>query len=396
MDDTGARFDRIREELDRERAAKGKRRTGPLIKTLAQFVGEYVPASYFVDGLFQRHYCYSWTGMPGSGKSAVALRLSMQTAMQTADRSKPQSFGPHEIDHGRVLYIAKENPSDVRARLIGMFEKNGVTAENLAPNFLVLDDIKNLEKDWKRVLVELKAFGPVDLVVVDTAPSLFDGLEENSNVQMLDHAKRVRYLSNTPGRPCVLALGHPQKHPRSQAECIPRGAGSYIAELDGNFTQWLLSPTLTQFHWTYKLRGRPFEPLMFALDTIDAAALVDARGRKLMTVQARHASDEEAIEKTNIEQMAKGQLLVAIYDDPHGSIASWATTCRWTMAPEGPYEQGAPNKGRAYRVLKQLETEELVKRALTGKYALTGKGQKLARELKAGIFAPPDDDDVIQ
>ena len=392
MDDTGARFDRIREELDQERVAKGKRRTGPLIKTVAQFVGEYVPASYVVDGLLQRHYCYSLTGMPGSGKSAVALRLSMQMA----DHSKPQNFGPHEIDHGRMLYIAKENPSDVRARLIGMFERNEVAAERSRPNFLVLDDIKNLEKDWKRVLVELKAFGPVDLVVVDTAPSLFDGLEENSNVQMLNHAKRVRYLSNTPGRPCVLALGHPQKRPASQAECIPRGAGSYIAELDGNFTQWLLSPTLTQFHWTYKLRGRPFDPLLFSLDTIGAAALVDARGRKLMTVQARFASAEEAIEKTNAEQMAKAQLLVAIYDDPHGSIASRAIACRWTKAPEDPYEQGTPNKGRAYRVLKQLETEHLFEKTLTGKYELTRKGHKLARDLKAGIFAPPDDDDVIQ
>src|SRR5262245_43633946 len=79
-----------------------------LILSSREFVAGFVPPDYLVDGLLQRRYVYSLTGPTGSGKTCIVLRIAVHIAMGLA-------LGDMEVEQGRVLFFAGENPDDVRA-----------------------------------------------------------------------------------------------------------------------------------------------------------------------------------------------------------------------------------------------------------------------------------------
>jgi hypothetical protein len=203
-----------------------------VVLSLPQFLAEYEAPEYLIDGILQRGYCYSLTGMTGAGKTAVALLI----AVMVADRAGGQKLGPHDIEHGRVVYITKENPTDVRMRLIGMASQLNIELSTL--DLFVIREIEDISKDLPRITREIEVSGPVALVIVDTSPSLFKGDDENSNKQMGDHARNMRKLCELPGRPVTVALCHPPKHPNNKTDLLPRGGGAYLAEVDGNLTLW--------------------------------------------------------------------------------------------------------------------------------------------------------------
>jgi replicative DNA helicase len=102
-------LDDIRREIDdiaaKERIAR-KSDSKPLIKSSAAFISDFVPPDYVVVGLLQRRFVYSFTGMTGSGKTSVALRLVASVALGVP-------FAGRDTKPVRVLYAAAENPDDV-------------------------------------------------------------------------------------------------------------------------------------------------------------------------------------------------------------------------------------------------------------------------------------------
>ena len=56
-------------------------KSGKLIQSSGEFVKDFTPPDYLIDGLLQRHFIYSLTGPTGSGKTAMALRLGMHVAL---------------------------------------------------------------------------------------------------------------------------------------------------------------------------------------------------------------------------------------------------------------------------------------------------------------------------
>ena len=137
-----------------------------IVKTLEEFLDGFVCPDYLVDGLLPKHRCYSLTGAPGSGKTAISLLI----AAHVAARIRGQKLGPHEVEHGRIVYITKENPSDICMRLIGMRSKQKLDVENR--DFLLIAEVESLDKDMPRIAREIESFGAADLVIVDTSPSL--------------------------------------------------------------------------------------------------------------------------------------------------------------------------------------------------------------------------------
>jgi hypothetical protein len=276
-----------------------------IVQTLAEFLSEFDPPHYLVDGLLQHHCLYSLTGKTGAGKTSVAVMLAVLVASKA-----PGRFGPHEVEPGRVVYIAKENKLDVQMRFFGILNKMHIEPSEL--NMLVIGDIVNLDQDLPRIAREIGAFGEANLVIADTSISLFLGDNENDNVQARDHAHRLRKLTELPGKPCVVALCHPTKNPTGPEMLLPRGGGGLIAEVDGNLTLWLHDGVLTDLHTAGKFRGPDFEPITFKLETVVSSMLVDRNGRCLPTVVAKAVTEAEVIasEKATIAQ--EDRLLIAI------------------------------------------------------------------------------------
>jgi AAA domain len=338
-----------------------------LVLTLPEFLAKFEAPDYLVDGLLQRHFLYSLTGMTGAGKTAVASLL----AFLMSRRTPGQTFGPHAVEHGRVVYIAAENPLDVQMRFLALLSKFQLGMDDL--DLLVIDNVGDLDKAYARIERDVRAFGPVDLVIVDTSAAVFPGNDENSNAQMREHAKRLRRLTELPGKPCTLALCHPVKNASAQDALLPRGGGAFVAEVDGNLTLWAHDGYLADLHWTGKFRGPDFAPITFRTDTAYPPALVDKRGRPLPTVVASFVTPAQAEVAQAGAVKQEDALLAAMKDNPRGSLATWAAACGWLI--NGSLAR--PNKQLASRVANRLKKDKLV--AKVGRdFVLTRAGRKQA------------------
>src|ERR1019366_6634084 len=103
--------------------------SGRLLQSSAEFVAGFVPPDYLIDGLLQRRYIYSMTAPTGFGKTCIALRIAAHVplGMELAGR---------QVEKGRVLYFAGENPDDVRTRWIKQCEELGQNPDQMGVVFL--------------------------------------------------------------------------------------------------------------------------------------------------------------------------------------------------------------------------------------------------------------------
>ena len=86
-----------------------------LILSSKDFITGFKPPEYLIDGLLQKRFLYSLTAPTGGGKTAILLLLSALT-------SQGESVGGHATEQGRVVYLAGENPDDIRMRWMAMAE----------------------------------------------------------------------------------------------------------------------------------------------------------------------------------------------------------------------------------------------------------------------------------
>jgi hypothetical protein len=358
---------------------------------LADFLAKFDPPDYLIEGLLQRHFLYFLTAMTGAGKTAVATLIAVVVALRNSD----QKFGPYAVKHGRVVYVAAENETDVQMRFPPLLTKFSVDAKNL--EILVIDKVIDLEKDFARIERDIRNFGDVDLVIVDTSPRLFSGTDINDDKQMLDHAVRLRKLTHLPGRPCVLALGHPIKYPKVPADLLPKGGGAYLNECDGNLTLWKHDGSFTDLHTAGKFRGPDFAPITFRLDVVFSTANVDKQGKALPTIMASHITDAE-IEAVEVNAVAQEDQLLAVIQDkphgsfiqdkPHGSFADWATACGWFHVKGNDRKA---NKQLAQRVATRLTKDKLIKKEGRG-HLLTPDGKKALKKKKTSTEEAPNDE----
>jgi hypothetical protein len=132
---------------------------------------------------------------------------------------------------------------------------------------------------------------------------------ENAPIEMLNHARTQRKLTELPGRPCVIALNHPIKNVTSPDQLKPRGGGGYLNETDGNFTLWAHDDKLSDFYYTAKLRGPDFEKITFRMAQITTTKLTDAKGRLMPTVMAQIVTDADIAEVENKSTFQENRLL---------------------------------------------------------------------------------------
>jgi hypothetical protein len=335
-----------------------------LIVSSAEFIAGFIPPDYLIDGLIQRRFIYSLTAPTGSGKTAIALLLAACVAL-----GRP--VGEYQLEAGRVLYLAGENPDDVRMRWLAMADAMDFDIDTIDVHFL--PGVKKLSEIEGRIKSEIEKIGPVVFVIIDTSAAYFEGTEENANVEMGLHARRMRGLVNLPGQPCVVVACHPVKN-AALDNLIPRGGGAFIAEMDGNLTCSKTDSVVT-VHWQGKFRGPDFAPVPFMLSSATTPSLKDSKGRTIPTVIAKPLSERERSEAEASTRSDEDALLIAITDNDRASMAGLATTLQWLTKDNKPY------KARVQRSADRLKKGGYVKTE-RGALSLTEKGKSEAMRAK--------------
>jgi hypothetical protein len=330
-----------------------------LIKTSADFVKDFIPPDYVIDGVLQRRFCYSMTAQTGVGKTTVAMRWAAHVAT-----GRP--IGSIDVEKGTVLYFAGENPTDIQMRWMGLTREMGIDLEGADIHFI--PGAMPLSQVAAQITAEVARKGMnVALVIVDTAATYFEGEDENSNTQLGEHARRLRSLTQLPGGPAVLVLCHPTKR-AGEDDLIPRGGGAFLAEVDGNIALQKRD-SLVVASVQGKYRGREFAPMSFELRAVYHPRLKDTKGRDIPTVVAQpiNATDKARIETTGRQD--EDAVLRVVDKTPSITPTEVARALCWTL------RSGALNHVQAGRVLERLRKEKLVEEK-RGRWRLTAAGQK--------------------
>jgi hypothetical protein len=184
------------------------------------------PLHYTIDRIVGRGRIYTATGATNVGKTTLWTMAGLAVA---AGRSDILGL---DVERGRVVYLAIENPDDTVSRF--------AIAQSLyrIPNFMLRD----------RLFV----------------------------VTM----RRLRALTTILGKPAVVIAAHPIKA-ATQASLIPYGGGAIVNEVDGNLTLWRVGNTCT-LHWQMKLRGPNFAPVLFRFRNYGCDEVRDNKGRRVV------------------------------------------------------------------------------------------------------------------
>src|SRR5262245_17097248 len=280
-----------------------------LITSSADF-SNFVPPDYLFDLLMQRGYIYSITAATGSGKTAIALLFA-------ACAATGRGVGSMDVEQVRVLYLAGENSMDVKIRWIALCGSLGVDPKDMPVDFV--DGHTNLFT--KEMLLNLRAeIGTTEygFVIVDTSAAYYSGEDENSNKQLLDHAKALRLLTKLPGRPSVLVCCHPTKNAASD-NLLPRGGGAFVAEMDGNLTLVKDGENIVM-HWQGKYRGPNWDPKHFRLVEATDARLRDTKKRLIKTVLAEAVSEEAVAASRKDDNHDVVHMLMSFHSNPGLSV----------------------------------------------------------------------------
>jgi hypothetical protein len=333
----------------------------PLIQSSGDFVATFEPPDYLIEGILQRRFIYSLTGLTGSGKSAVLLLLCASTALQ-------RPLAGHPVERGRALYLAGENPDDIKMRWLLMSEEMDFDVDTIDVHFI--EGSKILSENISRIGDEVKRLGGVQLIGVDTSAAYFEGESENDNTQAGNHARMLRSLTQLEGGPCVVVNCHPTKHAADNA-LVPRGGGAFLNEMDGNMPCSNDSGLVRIQRDNAKFRGPQWDPITFELLTLTTPRIRDSKKRLIPVVMARALSDQEYRERERSVHRDEDKVLVAMLANENASISDLST------AVTGD----AGHKSMVWRILQKLQEAKLVKK-IRDKYELTKEGVKAAKALE--------------
>lgn len=334
----------------------------PAILSAAAFMAGFEPPDYILDGIIQRGRLFALTSPTGHGKTAVALYLGCMVAAG-------RNIGAIEVTQGSVIFLAGENPDDLRCRLYAACQVYGLDPADLPlyvlpGNFSLTPDVAETVKQ----AIDALRCDPV-LIVVDTAAAFFPGDDDNANVQMGAYARNLRVLTTCQGKPAVLTPAHPVKNP-DRENLLPRGGGAFLNELDGNLTLWAeVMGETAALHWQGKIRGADFAPVNFALQQVRIDGLTDRRGRPIMSIIATLRTDEEAETAAGRARSDENTALEWLRRHPGISIKDIAINAGWVGLT------GTPNKAKVHRLLKALQRDKLVT-LHRAKWKLTDAGKK--------------------
>lgn len=336
------------------------------VQTAADFTADFVAPEYIIDGIVQRGRIYTLTAPTGSGKTAAMLYASVAiaTGMQ---------FCGHEVEAGDVLFMAGENPDDVRARVIATLEFYKIDPRQCRLHFIA--GTFSIRADMDKLREEAAKLPDLKLVVIDTFAAYFDGDDENSNAQALDFARLVRKIAAFPAKPAVIMPAHPVKN-ATRSNLTPKGGSSLLNEVDGNLTLWN-DGGIISMHWQGKFRGAEFEPMSMELQRHESSQICDADGRLIPTILAKPLAEIRALEIATENLSQEDKTLLSIDTAPAVSIAERCVQTGVLLAG------GKAHKSKMDRILKKLSEQKLIRRFRTN-WELTKDGERAVEMLRSG------------
>lgn len=334
---------------------------GWTMQSAADFTADFVAPEYIVDGVIRRGMLYTLTAPTGSGKTAVMLYAA--TAIATGEM-----FGDRECEQGDVIFMAGENPDDVRARTIATMEYSGINPATCRVHFIA--GTFSIKADLARIADEAAKLPNLVMIVVDTFAAYFPGDDENNNAQALDFARVVRKLTALPSKPAVVMPAHPVKN-ASRGNLSPKGGSSLVNEVDGNLTLWNDGGIVT-LHWQVKFRGAEFEPLNFELKRRESEKLRDAKGRLMPTILAVPMLTMRKMELAKDNLTDDQKVLFSIHETPAMSLSERAR------------DAGLPYKQAAKRAIDRLLDQKLIRPLGRVGHETTKDGEKIIKIIEAG------------
>jgi hypothetical protein len=343
------------------------------LQTAADFTADFIAPEYLIEGVVQRGRLYTLTAPTGSGKTAVMLYIG--TAM-----SLGQAVCDRETEPGDVIYMAGENPDDVRGRVIATMDAQGINPADCRLHFI--PGTFSIRQDMQLILAAVEALPNVTLVVVDTLAAYFDGDDANSNAQMLDFARILRRITTAKSKPAVIVPAHPVKN-AAKNNLTPMGGSALLNEVDGNLCLWKRDAAV-EMHWQGKHRGAEFEPLMFEVKGVESDRVRDSKGRIMPTVMAIPLMEVRALEIATMAVSMEDRLLLNIEQYDAQSIRQRCVEIGLVNA------KGKANHTGLTRMLEKLRDEKLVNR-LRSNWRLTTKGEEAVQIIKdGGSIVDPD------
>jgi hypothetical protein len=327
---------------------------------IADFLAEYKPISYTIDGLLPGGSIYGTTAKRGAGKTALLTSTALAVATGRFD------ILGLDVEKGRVAYIILENPIDFLMKLSVAAFALGINVQELNDKIVIIDMKRPHEEIMRALRENAERLGPFQLVNYDTFQAGFAGASFNDNADTLKHAQSLREFTTLPGRPSVLVACHPVKN-ATRDNLDPYGGGSTVNELDGNLTLWNEGGVI-ELHYN-KVRGPEFEPLHFRIEKIGSPDILDNKGRQPLLPVLRPMSKEAAEQRVETKEEKQRRddiaLLQAMASAPGASLTELATTAKL-------------DRSWVQRALKRLELSKngkLVANTL-GDWNLTNAGRK--------------------
>lgn len=335
-----------------------------VLQSAADFTADFVSPEYIIDGIIRRGCLYTMTAPTGSGKTAVMLYASAAISMG-------MNFGDAEVEHGDVIFLAGENPDDVRARVIATLEFYGINPSECRLHFI--PGTFSIRADMERLREAAANLPNLLLVVVDTFAAYFDGDDENSNAQALDFARIIRKVTQFPGKPAVVMPAHPVKN-AARDNLTPKGGSSLLNEVDGNLTLWN-DGGIIKMHWQGKFRGAEFEALRFELERRESEKLKDSKGRRMPTVLAKPLMEMRAIQIARDQLSREDALLISLEAHPEYTVRAHGDVI------------GVQSMGSMARLIDRMSEQGLIKK-FRNRWELTNKGQRAVEEIGGGKNQP--------
>lgn len=346
------------EAKEQEKKAEGA--SGLLLLTAAEFVSDFMPPAYLVDGIIQRGYLYSLTARTGHGKTAVSMFLGQAVARE-------HKIQMRKVKQGSVLFLAGENPDDIRARFLVLASHHNFSPAEIPFHFVA--GVIDIEASLPRIAEEAAEIDNLQLVIVDTAAAYYKGDDGNSNVQQGGFARILRQLTFLPGKPAVITNCHPPKG-ALRDNLVPVGGGAFLNEVDGNLTLWADGDDQTTLHWQGKFRGPEFDPITFKMETSTCDEVKDADGRLMPSIIARPISELEIEMGNRVAETDENILLGIIAMNSKCSVSDLAKKANWFSST------GGPAKSKVFRVAERLLADKLIARGRGGKFKVTKEGRK--------------------